>query len=106
MVYGICLFDSLWFHGFGLQAYQVELESLAVKLEEENERLLKEKVKSFVFNFFNLGGIEIKDWLLQINFSRQSVPTISPSSSSNSLFISLKSDIMYIGSLSDYFFAV
>lgn len=26
------------------QAYQVELESLAVKLEEENDKLLKEKV--------------------------------------------------------------
>lgn len=31
-----------------LQAYQVELESLAVRLEEENEQLLKEKVIRYV----------------------------------------------------------
>lgn len=51
----MCITACLWFValmylrlmvflGFGLQAYQVELESLAVKLEEENEKLLKEKV--------------------------------------------------------------
>ncbi|TKY51411.1 G-box-binding factor 4 [Spatholobus suberectus] len=33
------------------QAYQVELESLAVRLEEENDKLLKEKVLSCVLNF-------------------------------------------------------
>lgn len=33
------------------QAYQVELESLAVRLEEENERLLKEKVLHYLFKF-------------------------------------------------------
>lgn len=30
-----------------MQAYQVELESMAVKLEEENEQLLREKVLHF-----------------------------------------------------------
>lgn len=37
-------FSGLCFWGFKFQAYQVELEALAVKLEEENEQLLKEKV--------------------------------------------------------------
>lgn len=41
--------------GFELQAYQVELESLAVRLEEENDRLLKEKVLHFFgLHFWNL----------------------------------------------------
>ncbi|KAK3027793.1 hypothetical protein RJ639_042238 [Escallonia herrerae] len=35
------------------QAYQVELESLAVKLEEENERLLKEKVRLTLIHFLS-----------------------------------------------------
>lgn len=45
------MFDSLLFAFLvlGSQAYQVELESLAVRLEEENERLLREKV--FLFSF-------------------------------------------------------
>ncbi|EEF38031.1 transcription factor, putative [Ricinus communis] len=34
------------------QAYQVELESLAVRLEEENEQMLKEKVNLNSFNCF------------------------------------------------------
>ena len=41
----ICVFVLcfvMWISLF--QAYQVELESLAVKLEEENDKLLKEKV--------------------------------------------------------------
>ncbi|KOM35871.1 hypothetical protein LR48_Vigan02g202100 [Vigna angularis] len=39
------------------QAYQVELESLAVKLEEENDKLLKEKVLSvFIVLKFCPGG--------------------------------------------------
>lgn len=42
---------------FTVQAYQVELELLAVKLEEENERLLKEKVlllHTSNLNFFDI----------------------------------------------------
>lgn len=43
-----------------IQAYQAELESLAVKLEEENEALLKVKVArlitySLCFAFHNSG---------------------------------------------------
>lgn len=44
LVCGINLLKTYGVPWVWLQAYQVELESLAVKLEEENEKLLKEKV--------------------------------------------------------------
>lgn len=42
MILSNCSFFLLL--NFGLQAYQVELESIALRLEEENEQLMKEKV--------------------------------------------------------------
>mgnify|MGYP004707224623 CR=1 FL=1 len=43
--------DGFWL----LQAYQVELEAMAVRLEEENEQLLKEKVMQCYYRRISLG---------------------------------------------------
>lgn len=43
----LCKYSSVLHLNIGLQAYQVELESIAVRLEEENELLMKEKVLHF-----------------------------------------------------------
>ena len=48
------------FLSYGMQSYQVELEALALKLEEENEQLQREKVR--ILKSFGVIGIRGGKW--------------------------------------------